>query len=363
MINNELIRAAIFSAPLVTSLVCLTLAALDAGYRSHPVIRRIRRQTIVKYVVIALAWLGIILHQIAPGVFLWGMAAIIPLIMLGHVLTFRWVCTITDPGTRGAFPVWHYFAPTLVFVTAVMVGFALDREALSQLVYGHPHSALTLTVIGVAIVSSILYPLAGAREIRRFRSRSAESTGGDVDGGHTMALGWVLGFMVAETIVLPLPLGGLFLGFEVSLSSGYVWLVSVLPSVVIYILSLLDFFSDNYVVVESEEPKAVAAESNQRLKRERLENYLDTRKPWLNPEYRITDMARDLYSNRAYISAFINKEYGVNFNSFVNDYRLREVERLRAEATQKGVHVSTLQLILNAGFNSYRSYLRAKNRG
>ena len=46
-------------------------------------------------------------------------------------------------------------------------------------------------------------------------------------------------------------------------------------------------------------------------------------------------MARDLFSNRTYISAFINREYGVNFNRFINNYRLKEVERLRSEAVQK----------------------------
>ncbi len=71
-------------------------------------------------------------------------------------------------------------------------------------------------------------------------------------------------------------------------------------------------------------------------------------------------MAEDLFSNRAYVSAFINSEYGMNFNRFVNGFRLREVERLREEAKRKKHHVSALQLILNAGFSSYRSYMRAK---
>lgn len=71
------------------------------------------------------------------------------------------------------------------------------------------------------------------------------------------------------------------------------------------------------------------------LGRQQVEKYLEDRKPYLNPEFKITDMARDLVSNRTYISAFINREYGVNFNRFINSYRLKEVERLHADAVQR----------------------------
>ena len=59
------------------------------------------------------------------------------------------------------------------------------------------------------------------------------------------------------------------------------------------------------------------------LGKERVEKYLEDKKPYLNPEFKITDMAKDLFSNRSYISAFINREYGMNFNRFINHYRLR----------------------------------------
>jgi len=46
-------------------------------------------------------------------------------------------------------------------------------------------------------------------------------------------------------------------------------------------------------------------------------------------------MARNLFSNRTYISAFINREYGMNFNRFINNYRLKEIERLQSEAVER----------------------------
>lgn len=72
-------------------------------------------------------------------------------------------------------------------------------------------------------------------------------------------------------------------------------------------------------------------------------------------------MARDLLSNRTYISAFINREYGMNFNRFINNYRLKEVERLQSEAVQKKQKISSMEIVIHAGFSNYRSYFRAKN--
>lgn len=93
---------------------------------------------------------------------------------------------------------------------------------------------------------------------------------------------------------------------------------------------------------------------------ERVEKYLEDKKPYLNPEFKITDMAKDLFSNRTYISAFINREYEVNFNRFINNYRLKEVERLQAEAVQRKQKISLMEIVIHAGFSNYRSYFRAK---
>ncbi len=162
---------------------------------------------------------------------------------------------------------------------------------------------------------------------------------------------------------MPVPVFGLLLGIEPFAGAGLWLLLAVIPSRVIYAVACFDLLSDNYMVLP---PEPVAAPRNDsppihRLSRERIDHYIETRKPWLNPAFRIGDMAEDLFSNRAYVSAFINSEYGVNFSRFVNGYRLEEVERLREEARRKKQRVPMLQLILNAGFSSYRSYLRAKD--
>ena len=113
--------------------------------------------------------------------------------------------------------------------------------------------------------------------------------------------------------------------------------------------------------VTAKEKEMAASENYPQLGRQRVETYLEDKKPYLNPEFKITDMARDLFSNRTYISAFINREYGMNFNRFINNYRLKEVERLQSEAVQRKQKISSMEIVIHAGFSSYRSYFRAKN--
>ena len=51
----------------------------------------------------------------------------------------------------------------------------------------------------------------------------------------------------------------------------------------------------------------------------------------------------------------------MNFNRFINNYRLKEVERLQSEVVQRKQKISMLEIVIHAGFSNYRSYFRAKN--
>jgi AraC-like DNA-binding protein len=89
-----------------------------------------------------------------------------------------------------------------------------------------------------------------------------------------------------------------------------------------------------------------------------FEEYLRSRKPYTDPNLRITDMALDLCSNRTYLSAFINETYGMNFSRLMNRLRMEELDGLRADPAFGAL--STGRLVELAGFGSYRNYQRAK---
>lgn len=67
-------------------------------------------------------------------------------------------------------------------------------------------------------------------------------------------------------------------------------------------------------------------------------------------------MCLDFGTNRSYLSTFINQEYKMNFIRYINRPQLEELQHPRINPA----HNNNIDLILHAGFSSYRSYIRVK---
>ena len=91
-----------------------------------------------------------------------------------------------------------------------------------------------------------------------------------------------------------------------------------------------------------------------------FERYFRKNKPYLNPNLTIADLIKPLQCNRTYLSKFVNRIYGMNFNNYINSCRLQEMERLLALPGNRDK--TPASLYLQAGFGSYRNYLNAKNK-
>ncbi|MFN8239337.1 MAG: helix-turn-helix domain-containing protein [Bacteroidales bacterium] len=84
--------------------------------------------------------------------------------------------------------------------------------------------------------------------------------------------------------------------------------------------------------------------------------YLEARKPYLNPEYSLQMMVDDLNISRQKLSYLINSGQQKNFYKFINEFRIREVKE---KLTSPGYsHYSVLGIGLDCGFNSKTSFNR-----
>lgn len=367
MISNELAGAIVFSGPLVCAIVCLVLTIIDMALSKRPAYQRIHHRMVAVFSVSALFWLGLVLHSIYHSAFVFYIPIFVSLVILSPMSVYALVRAITDTGdSQHKFRAIHLLNLLPMIAGIVIILSKVSLEKLAAIIYNpteDPTGYAALMVVFL-LINSMVYRIAGIITIQRQRRHRRAKTimGNNPCDDHSLVLGHLLRTMIVELFVLPVPICGLLLGMQPFTDLGCLWAVAVIPAMLFYILSCNSMLSGNYMIVEPYEPEKPAEKdnANQQLGRERVERYLADKKPWLDPEFRITDMAKDLFTNRAYISAFINKEYGVNFNRLINGYRLREVERLRQEEAQKQRRISSLQLVLNAGFSSYRSYLRAK---
>ena len=92
--------------------------------------------------------------------------------------------------------------------------------------------------------------------------------------------------------------------------------------------------------------------------KEALESHLGNNHPFRKPGYKIRDLSEDLDIPTYQLSAFINQEYGQNFNELINDYRVDFMASQLIKNPEK--FQFTLEALANeAGFNSRSSFYNA----
>lgn len=111
-------------------------------------------------------------------------------------------------------------------------------------------------------------------------------------------------------------------------------------------------FNDKIVLVGIDETENI---SSNRLKPELVQLFTQ-RKIHINPDLRITHVSEQLNTNRTYVSKVINEEFKMNFNEFVNRYRVEEAKALLENPKYQ---FSTLEEVAErSGFGSLNSFSR-----
>ena len=90
---------------------------------------------------------------------------------------------------------------------------------------------------------------------------------------------------------------------------------------------------------------------------EKIETFFRENKPYLNANFKITDLVEALDVNRTTLSNFINKTYGVHFKRYVNQWRMEELNRLLSLPDNE--NESANRLYRQAGFGELNHYYRA----
>lgn len=359
--NQDIERAIAFSIPVVSAAISLIMILLDTTRSSNTVNRKIHYSMITVYSLIMLYWSGLVMHSIARDAFI----AYLPVFFssFSFIPVFLYLITyiITEVGERKRFPPYHFIFPLCLTVAICMIAFIVPFQQRWAAIYDNEANLTTIIDIMfiACILLSILYSGLSLLRIKSYKRQVADYSA-DI---YRMSLDWLSFIIIFRVVLQTLPIAGLILGITLFNKLGFIWAFTIFPPVFTHIVLCLNILSENYVIIEpvtAKEKEITASGNYAQLGRQRIEMYLENKKPYLNPEFKITDMAKDLFSNRTYISAFINREYGMNFNRFINNYRLKEVERLQSEAVQRKQKISSTEIIIHAGFSNYRSYFRAK---
>lgn len=89
--------------------------------------------------------------------------------------------------------------------------------------------------------------------------------------------------------------------------------------------------------------------------KEKLIQYMDSNKPYLKSDLKISELANSFSVPAYHLSQLINEEFFVNFYDFINKYRVEEAKKLLIEDTR---NYKILAIAYEVGFNSKATFNR-----
>lgn len=92
---------------------------------------------------------------------------------------------------------------------------------------------------------------------------------------------------------------------------------------------------------------------------DRIAHFMQAEKPYLNPDLRLVNLADQTEMSTHVLSEIINEQSGMNFNQYINSYRIKEAEHLLL--TRDDLAIKTI--FFDVGFNNKVSFYTAfKNK-
>lgn len=104
--------------------------------------------------------------------------------------------------------------------------------------------------------------------------------------------------------------------------------------------------SDNRTAYGPDEPDAMTSLYD------RIIAFMDGKKPYLDEEYSLKDLAKDVFTNKTYLSKTINVMSGKNYRQFLNSYRVEYSINLMKEDK----HLKVSEVASMSGFHTVVTY-------
>lgn len=279
------------------------------------------------------------------------------------VMLYRFIFIVTRVGSDEKFRKVNYLFPVLVMLTHMIWALCVPRDVLTQTsLYGR-HAVegyrgfyiLTSLIVTLRLLTAFVYFLLSIRRYRRYRRLMGDYFS-DLRQG---SLKWARIFLILWVCFLFVPLSAFAIPVKTILTSMQL----AIPAIFLFMIQIwlcFNLIRGNYAFADDRRQArtaGTAAGAYKQFRAATFAKYIDHRKPYLDPNLTIVDMAEALNTNRSYLSSFINRTYGMTFPQFVNECRLCELDRIAADPANAGAN--NMENIASAGFGSYQSYLRA----
>lgn len=382
MVNmSAYFQAVLTLLPFFSSLACVTLVLASWRDSQSVAERRLKNISALYLALPLIVWICTFLYGYYPPSFVWLNVPYLLAFISLPVFFYRLVRYLVSmgEGEKERFCYLHYLAPCLLGGVLLVWSFFIPVEIQLEIITGKGevfpagYREYALFFLSKPLLRTIFAAIYNALTIfimYRYYKRLRLSGNKEIKPA-----AWII-FLVAISLILLfnalvsylVPRSRLYTSFWVAISALFIISQQILLTWHIirrkYLL-YVDIPKPVEVKQPSEEPAKEDTEQEEKeiryhygkINRKILEGYFRREKPYLNSDFKITDLVDALDVNRTMISGFINDTYGVNFNRYLNRWRLAEVLRLIALPSNQGKSVQ--RLVTKAGFTNSKHYLRA----
>jgi AraC-like DNA-binding protein len=238
-----------------------------------------------------------------------------------------------------------------------------QEEILSGLSQHHLPGIITI-VSSLIFAQFLLYVISSLRLISNYKKASGQY----FSDSRSQELSWLYGMMIFLIIIIFISvLNGIFV--QTALAKYYLIIFNiVILAMLIYVIMILmkalrspyqfPFSREEFVQTQaplSSKTNQLNKEINEAEKiAQDLIQFMQSKKPYLQPELTLDQLAAQLSLKPRLLSQVINRILGQSFFDFVNHYRIEEASRLLTNPKDKKITI--LEVLYEVGFNSKSSF-------
>ncbi len=281
---------------------------------------------------------------------------------------------------------WHFVLGTLYILWNVFVAF-VDNIIVDDyyLMDGQNDPDFQNWYVAVGLVSLLCYLLLSYQYYTKYRAFILQ----ELSFADTVQFKWVRNFLIAcfiyffSTLLLDLMS---VLGFNVDYTTT--WWYYLLFALLFYYIAItgyansierkkkfeLDFlrYHSNAlltlpqntiedvsfeVIADKNQPISNNEDLQFQIWKTKVQEAVEQNHLYRDPELTLTDLANQLGTNASLLSKVINRSFNLNFNDFINKYRVIEVKEKLADIANSNLTI--MSLAYDAGFNSKATFNRA----
>ncbi|WP_052417384.1 helix-turn-helix domain-containing protein [Cellvibrio mixtus] len=286
---------------------------------------------------------------------------VIPYILFGSLLLkgpllYGYVATTIAPEYRfEAFDVFHLMPIVIYFLVLAITSYNTGNMHL----YGDKLTRILSFYEWHSVkIIPLVYALMAAHKVHQYRERFKNASSNPSSGllwldilvwGALINWGWSLG-----THML-----GFYLGASIADKFGI--LDNYITSGLISALLVYSLINTNKQLSINIDARKTFPELNTESKIvEKIVYSMEVEKIFLNPRLNIERLAEHINLPYREVSALINKHFHVNFNEYINFYRINEAKRLLSDAQFFNLPIN--EIYMQAGFNSKSAFHRFFSR-